>query len=158
MGGQLPCTLLDQLAPRSCEFLWSLAGSNAEIAVNHAIWTGPELSCPLPAASLPPGVDNSPLPPENATTFPRAGDLGLVWLRSGSIRGLPPGDFFDIGIFYDEGARLLMPFGWIKANIAAAIAPPDLPIAQEFAREIRQKGGCRLRIRRAPTAAGSQPA
>jgi len=149
---------LDQLAPRACAFLWSLAGSDAQFAVNHAIWTGPELSCPLPAETLPSGVDRSPLPLENASSFPRAGDLGLVWLRSGSMRGLPPGDFFDIGIFYDEGARLLMPFGWIKASIAATITPADLHIAQEFAREIRQNGGCRLRICRAPTTASAQPA
>lgn len=149
METQLPCALLDDLAPRSAAFLWSLAGSNAEFAVNHAIWTGPELSCPLPAGNLPPGVDTSPLPTENASSYPRAGDVGLVWLPSGSTRGLPTGDFFDIGIFYDDGARLLMPFGWIKANIAATIAPSDLHLAQEFAWEIRHRGGCRFRISRA---------
>jgi predicted MFS family arabinose efflux permease len=52
------------------------------------------------------------------------------------VRGLPAGDFFDIGIFYDEGARLLMPFGWIQGNVAARIEAADLAVAQQAARDI----------------------
>jgi len=146
LGTTVPCTLLDDLAPRSAAFLWSLAGSDAPIAANHAIWTGPELSFPLPAPKLPAEVDASPVPAENASSFPRAGDIVLAWLAAGTVRGLPPGDFFDIGIFYDEGGRLLMPFGWIQANIAARIAPADIPLAHEMARDIRQHGGCSFRL------------
>lgn len=142
----LPCTLLDELAPRSTAFLWSLAGSGGSFVANHAIWTGPELSFPLPRNALPQGVDTSPVPKENASSYPRAGDVVLAWLAAGTARGLPPGDFFDIGVFYDEGGRLLMPFGWFEANIAARISPADLGIAQEMARDIRQRGSCSFRI------------
>ncbi len=146
LGLTVPCTLLDDLAPRSTHFLWSLAASGKSFQANHAMWTGPEISFPLPSSSLPSGVDSSPVPSENATSFPRAGDVVVVWLAAGSTRGLPPGDFFDIGIFYDEGARLLMPFGWIQANVAARIEPADLGIAQQAARDIRQHGACPFRV------------
>jgi hypothetical protein len=66
----VPCTLLDDLAPRSSRFLWSLATSNESIPANHAMWTGPEISFPLPASTPPASVDSAPLPSENATSFP----------------------------------------------------------------------------------------
>src|ERR1700750_1191816 len=142
----LPCTLLDSAAPRSCAFLWALAGQGPSFMTNHAIWTGPELSIPLPESILPREIDRSPVPPENAPSFPRAGDVMLAWLAAGSARGLPPGDFFDIGLFYDEGGRLLMPFGWLQANVAARIDPADLPLAHTMARDIRQHGSFHRRI------------
>lgn len=148
LGTSVPCTLLEELAPRSAAFLWSLAGSGGEFNVNHAMWTGPELSFPLPRATLPQAADASPVPQENATAFPRAGDVVVAWLAAGTVRGLPPGDFFDIGIFYDEGGRLLMPFGWLQANVAARIEPADLSIAQLMARDIRQYGSCTFRLER----------
>ena len=146
IGTMLPCTLQDELAPHSAAFLWSLAGKAAECTVNHAIWTGPELSVPLPASTLPKGVDMTPVPAENATSYPRAGDVVVAWLAAGSVSGLPPGDFFDIGVFYDDGGRLLMPFGWIQANVAARIASADLDIAKEMARNVRQQGSTNFRI------------
>jgi hypothetical protein len=148
LGTTVPCTLLDELAPRSAAFLWSLAGSGGPFAVNHAIWTGPELSVALPSSKLPAGVDASPVPPENASSFPRAGDVVLAWLAAGTVRGLPTGDFFDIGVFYDDGGRLLMPFGWIQANVVARIAPDDMPLAQEMARDLRQHGAALFRLSR----------
>jgi hypothetical protein len=142
----VPCTLLDDLAPQSSRFLASLASSGTSFVANHAMWTGPEISFPLPSSALPSGVDRAPLPTENATSFPRAGDVVVAWLAAGSARGLPPGDFFDVGIFYDEGARLLMPFGWIQANVAARVQSVDLGIAQQVARDIRQHGACSFRV------------
>ncbi|WP_168694277.1 DUF3830 family protein [Sphingomonas flavalba] len=142
------CRLLDTLAPRSAAFLWDLAGTGATFPAMHAIWTGPELSCPLPAPSLPAGVDTSPVPPENATAFPAAGDVGIAWLAEGSTKGLPPGAFFDIGIFYDQGGRLLMPFGWIQVNVAATILPEDLAEARAAIQQIRRNGACDLGIER----------
>lgn len=146
LGKRIRCALLDDLAPRSCDFLWSLAGSGASFTVNHAMWTGPELSVPLPASILPAGVSLAPIPQENSTSFPRAGDMVVVWLGAGAVRGLPPGDFFDIGVIYDEGARLLMPFGWIQGNVGARVVAEDLAIAQEMAKDVRAKGSCTFRI------------
>ncbi len=91
--------------------LVELAGHAQSFMTQHAMWTGPELSIPLPSGNLPHEIDLSAVPLENATSFPRAGDVMLAWLAAGSVRGLPSGDFFDIGLFYEEGGRLLMPFG-----------------------------------------------
>ena len=148
LGTSVECTLLEDLAPRSAEFLWSLAGNGASVGVNHAIWTGPELSIPLPVSSLPEGVSVAPVPLENATSYPRQGDVVLAWLAAGSARGLPPGDFFDIGLFYDEGARLLMPFGWLQANVAAQVAAHSLPLLRAMALDIRQHGSSKLHLQR----------
>ncbi|MEI9849916.1 MAG: DUF3830 family protein [Sphingomonas sp.] len=147
-GMRVACRLLDELAPRSAAFLWDLAGQRARFAAMHAIWTGPELSCPLPASALPAAVDASLLPPENATSFPAAGDIVVASLAAGSAKGLPPGVFFDIGMFYDSGGRLLMPFGWIAANVAAVIAPEDIAAARAAIQHIRRNGACELGIER----------
>lgn len=52
-GMSVRCRLLSDKAPASSEFLSQLAKSKPSFDANHAIWTGPELSCPLPASVLP---------------------------------------------------------------------------------------------------------
>lgn len=108
------------------------------------MWTGPELSCPLPASVLPVEFAKLDLPLENASSFPRAGDIVLAYAAPGSIKGLPPGAFFDIGIFYGDGGRLFFPFGWLMANICAEIVPEDLAGAESCITGIRKNGACRL--------------
>jgi hypothetical protein len=51
-GMSVRCRLLSDKAPASSEFLSQLAKSKPSFDANHAIWTGPELSCPLPASVL----------------------------------------------------------------------------------------------------------
>ncbi|NJC07920.1 DUF3830 family protein [Polymorphobacter fuscus] len=145
-GLSAQCLLLDAEAPQSCDFLWGLARRSATFDAVHAIWTGPEISVPIPASILSNDFDAPAIPEENATAFPEAGEIVLAHLAAGSIKGLPPGDFYDIGLFYDRGGRLLMPFGWIKANVCARIVAGDLARAQEDFRTIRRNGACRLTI------------
>ena len=140
--------LLTNEAPRSAEFLWQLAAGRPSFETLHAIWTGPELSCPLPASVLPAALAAETLPEENATSYPSAGELALASLAAGSAPGLPPGNFFDIGLFYAPGGRLLMPFGWIKANICARVVSDDFAALQAGARTIRRNGVCMLQIER----------
>lgn len=140
------CRLLDGAAPRSCEFLRELATANARFEALHAIWTGPEISVPMPASTLPSGVPQTAIPAENATAYPDAGDIVLAYLAAGSTKGLPPGAFYDIGIFYGAGGRLLMPFGWLQANVCARIVDEDLAAAQEACRAIRRNGACTISI------------
>ena len=140
------CDLLDDAAPRSVAFLRALAERRASFEAMHAIWTGPEISVPIPAATLPDGAPRDPIPAENATSFPETGDIVLAWLAAGSTKGLPPGDFWDIGLFYGGGGRLLMPFGWIQANVCARIVAEDLAQAQADCRTIRRNGACTLTI------------
>lgn len=140
------CHLLEEAAPQSCAFLWELAGASARFDATHAIWTGPEISVPMPASTLPAGVSQPAVPAENATSFPEVGDIVLAYLAAGSTKGLPPGAFYDIGIFYGAGGRLLMPFGWIQANVCARIVDEDLASAQEACRAIRRNGACAIAI------------
>ena len=140
------CRLLDDAAPVSAAFLWELAERKAGFEAMHAIWTGPEISVPMPASTLPQGMAQPAIPSENATSYPEAGDIVLAYLAAGSTKGLPPGDFYDIGLFYGSGGRLLMPFGWIQANVCARILDEDLAKAQADCRAIRRNGACTLSL------------
>lgn len=140
------CRLLDDAAPVSAAFLWDLAERKAGFEAMHAIWTGPEISVPMPASTLPQGMAQPAIPAENATSYPEAGDIVLAYLAAGSTKGLPPGDFYDIGLFYGQGGRLLMPFGWIQANVCARILDEDLAKAQADCRTIRRNGACTLSL------------
>lgn len=140
------CRLLPEAAPQSCDFLRELATRRASFEAMHAIWTGPEISVPMPSAALPGDMAQPAIPAENATSYPAAGDIVLAYLAAGSTLGLPPGPFYDIGIFYGAGGRLLMPFGWIQANVCARILPEDLEKAVADCRTIRRNGACMLTI------------
>lgn len=140
------CELLRTAAPRSSDFLWALGERRAAFDAMHAMWTGPEISVPMPASVLPDGMAPVAIPEENATAYPEAGDIVLAYLAAGSVKGLPPGDFYDIGLFYGDGGRLLMPFGWLRANVAARIVPDDLAKAQADCRTIRRNGACTITI------------
>jgi hypothetical protein len=140
------CDLLDDLAPASCAFLRELAARQASFEAMHAIWTGPEISVPIPASALDEDLAARDVPVENATSFPEAGDIVLASIAAGTIKGLPPGNFFDIGVFYAPGGRLLMPFGWLQASVCARIVPEDFAAAQESAKAIRRNGACTITI------------
>ena len=142
------CALLSDAAPRSTEFLWDLAADRPSFEAIHAIWTGPELSCPLPASVLPEALAAETIPEENATSYPAPGDVVLASIAAGTVKELPPGNFFDIGLFYAPGGRLLMPFGWLKANVCARVLEEDFQAFQAAIKAIRRKGACMLQIER----------
>jgi len=145
-GLRAKCELLDEQAPRSAEFLWQLGLQSFTCDAMHAIWTGPELSVPLPASILPETLASDLVPAENATSFPNAGEIVLASLAAGSKKGLPPGNFFDIGVFYGQGGRMLMPFGWIEVNVCAKIVDADMVDAVAAIKSIQKHGACRLTI------------
>jgi len=140
------CDLLRDEAPESAAFLWELAQRGLSFDAIHAIWTGPEISVPMPAATLPEDLSGRVIPEENATSFPAVGEIVLAYAGARTLKGLPPGPFFDIGLFYGEGGRLLMPFGWLRANVCARIVEEDLAKAQADMKTIRRNGACRLSI------------
>lgn len=145
-GLSVRCKLLTVEAPASSSFLAKLAMEKRVFDASHAIWTGPELSCPLPASILPDHLSREVIPEENATSYPAQGEIVLASLASGSIKGLPPGNFYDIGLFYEPGGRLLMPFGWIKANVCAVVVEGDFNHFQTCMKAIRRTGACRLHL------------
>jgi len=130
-------SLLDELAPRSAEALWQIAGAGGAHEAIHAMWTGPEISCPIPAANLPVRIDPADLPLENATSYPEQGDIAVIYVAANTWKGQPSHAFFDVGVFYGTGARLLMPMGWIQprsavtwsARISLLSPPPAGPSA-----------------------------
>jgi len=136
--------LLDGMAPRSAEALWRLAGTGDTYEAIHAIWTGPEISCPIPASRLPTQIDVSDLPLQNATTFPEQGDVAMVYVPVNTWRGQPPFDFLDIGLFYGGGARLLMPMGWIQVSVCGRVVDEDLAAVSGACQSIRRRGVCQL--------------
>jgi Protein of unknown function (DUF3830) len=138
--------LLDELAPRHAEALWQIAQAGMTHHAIHAMWTGPEISCPILETSFPNASTFTDLPQENATSYPRAGEIATVFAPKGTWRDGPPGDFFDIGLFYGEGARLLMPMGWIMASVSARVVPDQLSLFQKGCQSIRRNGACQLRF------------
>jgi hypothetical protein len=139
--------LFDDLAPASAALLWSLAGTDTPFPALHAMWTGPEISVPIDGGQALPGQDLT-LPPENATSYPLAGDIALVSAPRGTWRDGPPFHLVDVGLFYAPGGRMLMPMGWIMANIAARIVAADLSAAADACRAIRRSGACDIRLSR----------
>lgn len=142
--------LLDDLAPRSSDALWQIAAAGGAHEAIHAMWTGPEISCPIPAASLPPRLDLGNLPLENATSYPEEGDIAVVYAPANTWKGQPPFGFFDVGVFYGRGARLLMPMGWIQASICGRIVGEDMAAVRTACQAIRRRGACTLSFLQAP--------
>jgi hypothetical protein len=142
--------LLDDLAPRSSDALWQIAGAGGVHEAIHAMWTGPEISCPIPAASLPPTLDLGYLPLENATSYPEEGEIAVVYAPANTWKGQPPFGFFDVGVFYGRGARLLMPMGWIQASVCGRVVSEDLAAVRAACQSIRRHGACTLSFHQAP--------
>jgi hypothetical protein len=136
--------LLDDLAPRSAQALWALAGQGGSYDAIHAMWTGPEISCPIPASAFPADAGLDRLDLENATSFPAAGDLAVVYAPENRWKGQPPFAFFDIGLFYGSGARLLMPMGWVMASVCAEVVAEHSEHYRAGCSAIRRSGACRL--------------
>jgi hypothetical protein len=142
--------LLDDRAPRSAEALWQIAGAGGAHDAIHAMWTGPEISCPIPAAKVPAQARLETLPLENATTYPEEGDIAVVYAPANTWKGQPPFAFFDVGLFYGRGARLLMPMGWIQASVCAQVSGTDLAPFQAACQSIRRRGACQLSFHQDP--------
>jgi hypothetical protein len=142
--------LLDDLAPRSAEVLWQIAGAGGSHDAIHAMWTGPEISCPIFAANLPARASLNNLPLENATSYPDEGDIAVVYAPANTWKGQPPFAFFDMGLFYGRGARLLMPMGWIQASVCARVVSEQLAAVRAACQSIRQRGACKLSFQQDP--------
>ena len=147
-GLQARFELLDAAAPQSADMLWALSGLDRAHNAIHAMWTGPEISCPIAVAGLPVPVDVAAVPTENATSFPAAGELVLVPLPAGRWKATGAADIVDLGFFYDGGGRLLMPMGWITGNVCARVVPEDMGGLQAACRNIRSQGACQLSLSR----------
>ncbi len=140
--------LAGEAAPANAAFLWNFLAAPRSIPAIHAMWTGPEISAPIPDALLEPEPRAAGLPLENATVMPQPGELVLTFLPP-RLWGGGPMPVFDIGLFYGPGARLFFPIGWQPGSVVARVAPAEVPALAAACACIRAGGACTLRFGRA---------
>ena len=133
--------LLPQKAPENAAFLWAYLEQPRVVPGIHAMWTGPEISCPIPAAHLEGQSYAAPLTAENATLTPQPGDIVLSYVPP-RMWGGSPNAIFDIGLFYGQGARLLFPIGWLAGSVVAQVRAEERERFAAACGIIRRNGAC----------------
>lgn len=140
--------LLADKAPQNAAFLWEYLAAPRLVGGLHAMWTGPEISCPIPAAHLEGAAYAAALPPENATLNPQPGDIVLSYVPP-RMWGGSPSAIFDIGLFYGPGARMLFPIGWLAGSVVAQVRPGEREAFAAACAAIRRTGACEVTFSRA---------
>lgn len=139
---RLLARLYEKEAPVSCHALWHMLEQPMEETLRHAWPTLAEMWFWIPPIPH--------LPYENATVFPKAGDLllyhydqpgGNYTSASGRVMA------FDIGIYYAQGYSLLGNAQWVPGNLVATIAEPK-ELAAIIAKQMLQ-GTQKITVRRA---------
>lgn len=144
-GLSVAAVLLEDKAPANAAFLWRYLEVPRVVPSIHAMWTGPEISCPIPSGHL---GEEPALPPENATLHPQPGDVVLAYVPA-RMWGGNPDPIFDIGLFYGPGARMLFPIGWLAGSVVAQVAPEDRAALVAACTSIRRTGACEITFARA---------
>jgi len=146
-GLSVTADLLPGKAPESVAFLLRYLDRPRVVPGLHAMWTGPEISCPIPSAHLA-GADYAhALPPENATLHPQPGDVVLAYVPA-RMWGGNPDPIFDIGLFYGPGARMLFPIGWLAGSVVAQVRAEDRAALADACGRIRRSGACDISFAR----------
>lgn len=140
-GLSVRADFLDAKAPQNAAFLRSYLQTPRLIPGLHAMWTGPEISCPIPPAHLVGASYAQALPPENATLHPQPGDVVLAYVPA-RMWGGTPDPIFDIGLFYGPGARMFFPVGWLAGSVVAQVHPNQCAALAEACGRIRRLGAC----------------
>ncbi len=140
-GLDVTADFLPGKAPENVAFLEAYLASPRVVPGLHAMWTGPEISCPIPSAHLAGAGYAYALPPENATLHPQPGDIVLAYVPT-RIWGGNPDPIFDIGLFYGPGARMFFPIGWLAGSVVAQVRPEDRAALAEACGRIRRAGVC----------------
>jgi hypothetical protein len=139
--------LLPKKAPDNAAFLLAYLEQPRVVAGIHAMWTGPEISCPVPSADLDGQAYAKPLSAENATLTPQPGDIVLSYVPP-RMWGGNPNPIFDIGLFYGAGARLLFPIGWLAGSVVAQVRPEERDRFAAACGVIRRNGACEITFTR----------
>ncbi|KQV83831.1 DUF3830 family protein [Rhizobium sp. Root1220] len=140
-GLSVTAPLLAEKAPDNAAFLWDYLAEARIVPGIHAMWTGPEISCPVPPAHLEGQSYAAALPSENATLTPQPGDIVLSYVPA-RMWGGNPNPIFDIGLFYGQGARLLFPIGWLAGSVVAQVRPEERDHFATACGIIRRNGAC----------------
>ena len=141
VGLDVMAQFLPGKAPANVAFLTRYLAIPRIVPGLHAMWTGPEISCPIPAAHLVGAEYAMALPPENATLHPQPGDVVLAYVPA-RMWGGNPDPIFDIGLFYGPGARMFFPIGWLAGSVVAQVALEDRAALAEACGRIRRSGAC----------------
>ena len=141
--------LLPAKAPENLAFLMAYLSAPRVVPGLHAMWTGPEISCPIPPAHLAGAGYARALPPENATLHPQPGDVVLAYVPA-RMWGGNPDPIFDIGLFYGPGARMFVPVGGLAGSVVAQVRPEDRPALAEACTRIRRSGACEITFSQEP--------
>ncbi len=142
-GLDVVADLLADKAPENVAFLVAWLAMPRVVPGLHAMWTGPEISCPIPSAQLSDAVRATPLPPENATLTPEAGDLVMAYVAP-RVWGGNPDPIFDVGLFYGPNARMLFPIGWLAGSVAGKVRADQRPALADACGRIRRAGACEV--------------
>jgi|GEM_PF-787681 len=126
--------LLPADAPSTCEAIVSRLPVAA--VAHHASYSGSECVMVLPAAIR--------VPPENATTEVRPGDVAFTWFAAGSSFGVTE-EFAEICWFYDEDARPSMHEGPAPVSVFASLTGDSGPFYARC-RAMRRRGVTALLI------------
>ncbi len=140
-GLDVTADFLPGKAPENAAFLRAYLASPRVVPGLHAMWTGPEISCPIPSQHLVDADYAHALPPENATLHPQPGDIVLAYVPA-RVWGGNPNPIFDIGLFYGPGARMLFPIGWLAGSVVAQVRPEDRAALADACGRIRRFGAC----------------
>ena len=140
-GLDVTADFLPGKAPQNVAFLRAYLASPRVVPGLHAMWTGPEVSCPIPSTHLVGAGYAHALPPENATLHPQPGDIVLAYVPA-RVWGGSPDPIFDIGLFYGPGARMFFPIGWLAGSVIAQVRPEDRAVLAEACGRIRRSGAC----------------
>lgn len=142
-GLDVKAELLPAKAPENLRFLHRYLDRPRVIPGLHAMWTGPEISCPIPPDHLRGESFAQALPPENATLHPQPGDVVLAYVPA-RMWGGNPDPIFDLGLFYGPGARMFFPIGWLAGSVVAQVRPEDRAALAEACGRIRRAGACEI--------------
>lgn len=108
------------------DILARVCNSTSCYSVRHSQHTGPEISCPIDAASLGLSFETCHVSEGETTRHPRAGDLVMICAPPHHWGAFPASALVDIGIFYDEGGALRLPFGWVDGTVVGTCRPKQL--------------------------------
>lgn len=129
-------TMYWEHAPQTCKALWGALKKPIRWDASHAMFSGPEIMMGLPESVQ--TFDPRKLPPENQTVQPDPGEF-LWFYQPKNFFKNDPSEFWEIGMFYDNGGRIFGPLGWTPCNIFGRMTE-GLEAVAEACRSIRVEG------------------
>lgn len=129
-------TLYEQHAPVTCETLWTALAEPVRLPAVHAMFAGPEIMMGLPEEAQ--NFDPTAIPDENQTCFPEPGECLWYYQGKNVMKGLRD-ELWEVGVFYDAGARIHGPLGWTPCNMFGRITEGLAEFA-DACRNIRVEG------------------